>query len=537
MSYIQSEVLEAIRHPLFGEWVDGLIHKALEPRSDVWQGSGDSNRGARIGVIGLPYDKQAILQLMNVSPHHSICIQRKVAAISGLGFKTKAEVERDRALYQYRMQAEALANEIQLLNLSRLLNGSAEGASVEAGEEEERAEKALKALNERLKGTESAAHRALQTLEDPFYQHSEIDKKLDDLCMFSFADLMQQVMIDFEHGDGYIEVKRANKSSTTSTANGAGGYSTSRVTAGKIVGLYHIPAHLCNICIETDTGKYHYRISVDESNSGQEPQYFAKFGDTEDFWDRIHGKGSAGGDPYSAITEAIGQDPSRISEVIHFRDPSPQHRYYGYPQWLAALSSIELFRSVNQYKYDFFNNRGIPEFLFLLTGGKLDPVQWQTVLTNLNINKAQIPGKRKSVALNIEDEKIKSELIKLGAAEVDNTFKDDTEVIATNIVTAHSIPPLLANIQIPGRMGAYNELSQAMLSFQGLNIGPKQRIVMHTLGRTLASDKADLGLTADDIHLRRITEEVDLKALDTLGRMRNEYVNTPSRNLDEGVKD
>lgn len=523
--------MEVASHPLFGEWVDQLMTKAMNGEKDAWHSAKESNRGATVGVMGHPYNKAAILKLMNVSPHHSICLHRKVSAMTGLGFKTRAEVEGEKKTVELQRQLEAKLHEARIhsINMSMQNTPGQEGQA-------EQAQKILKSIQDiELSMAATKASDAFDALTDPFYQDSEIDNVLDPLCEFSFADLLQQVMLDYEHGDGYIETKRANKGRTTSS--GSGNNKVSKINKGDIVGLYHIPAAENRVVIETEIGKYHYRVGTTEDTQGQEPQYFAKFGDVEDFWKRIHGEGTAKNDYYATITEAVGQDPLRVSEVIHFRDPNPQHRYYGYPQWLAAISSIELFKSINQYKFDFFNNRGVPEFIFLLTGGKLEKKEWQTVLDNLNANLGTATGKRKSTALNIENEEIEANLLKLGAESVVDTYKDDSEVVATNIVASHSMPPLLANIQIPGKLGANNELSQAILSFQLLNIGPKQRNIMRTLRRTLASPDSGLKLRVEDCHLRRITDLMDLQALSTLGSMRSEYMAEPGRDLSQGTRD
>ena len=124
-------------------------------------------------------------------------------------------------------------------------------------------------------------------------------------------------------------------------------------------------------------------------------------------------------------------------------------------------------------------------------------------------------------------------------------FAKDTEVYAQNVVSAHRVPLWLANILIPGKLGASNEAVQSLITFQLLNVGPKQNIIQQTLGRTLGGPVADggvKGLEAEDFRLRKITSQFDIQGLDTVGRMREEAATATNsdgskRDVSAGVKD
>src|SRR4030066_147961 len=62
-----------------------------------------------------------------------------------------------------------------------------------------------------------------------------------------------------------------------------------------------------------------------------------------------------------------------ISEVIHFRKPSSASRWYGVPDWLAAVPKIELSHCMDQFQLDFFTNRGVPEFMLFILGAQVTP--------------------------------------------------------------------------------------------------------------------------------------------------------------------
>lgn len=329
---------------------------------------------------------------------------------------------------------------------------------------------------------------------------SKVDLLLDPLCDDSWASLLTEVTEDFwEVSVGYIEVTREKQEQTS-----------------KINGLFLIPASTCRVHIDDETGEYHFITNSGDGND----KHFARFGDL----DRV---------------KALFPDLKNISEVIRFKQPSSLSKWYGYPDWLAALASIELSQCLKQYKYDFYNNRGVPELLVTVTGGQLDEDTW-TALENAlaaNIGKGNT---QKTVALNIPNPEIKIEVEKLameGKGDGD-TFENNTNTLALNVVTAHQVPPLLAGIQIPGKLGANNELPNALMSFQLLKIGPAQRLFVQTLRNTLGKEDG-LGLDTSLLVFRTITEEIDLNKMETIGGMRQTLpeAQAEGRDLSTGPKD
>jgi hypothetical protein len=123
-----------------------------------------------------------------------------------------------------------------------------------------------------------------------------------------------------------------------------------------------------------------------------------------------------------------------------------------------------------------------------------------------------------------------------------------TEALATTIVSAHRVPPILAGILIPGKMGAANELPNSIMAFQTLVIGPMQTIWQSILGATLGGKfNGGLGLKPKDFEFKSIVDAMadglqklnpQKGAADTLGGMRSTLPEAAAegRNLNDGVK-
>lgn len=337
---------------------------------------------------------------------------------------------------------------------------------------------------------------------------SKVDKVLNPLCQINWAYTLNQVCEDFwETGTGYIEVVRRGVTGDATTA---------------ITGLHWVPSAQTYMVIEDDIGNYHFEVSNYGDGNGN-PVKFARFGDKEAFLNRERGGKN--------LSEELKRN---LSEIIHIPRPNNRSRWYGYPDWLSGVAPMELNQMMLQDRYDYFNNRGVPEFLLFIIGQKMGDTDWKKIEDSVQ---ATIGGgnAHKSAAINISNPEVKVQLEKLALETKDGSgFGADSEACALRVVSAHGVPPLLAGIQIPGKLGATNELPNALMAFQTIKIGPAQRLFQQVLGHTLGGDKAGLGLTMVDFTFKTILEEIDVEKMDTVARMRQTPMQAGAEGRDTG---
>lgn len=329
------------------------------------------------------------------------------------------------------------------------------------------------------------------------------------------------------HGTGYFEIVRDGAKENA-----------------PIIGCHFLPAPDTWVHIEDAKYTRHYDILA----RGQQSSYvsMAKFGDAMGMVKR-RTDGGAG------ISLGTGVHPN---EVIQFADPSSLSKYYGFPEWLACVSSIELVKAIKQQQFDFFNNNGVPEFFLFITGGKVGEKDWKKIEASLQATVGQ-GNAGKSVALNLFQEDIKIQLERLGLQGVTDggQFESQITTLSLDITSAHRCPAIIAGIQVPGKMGATNEAVNAILSFQLLTIGPMQKTIENVLDRTLGNPKLNGGLPfkRGDFKLRTLKDEMGLNAMmagqeagggqpggvmDTVSRMRQPLAQAQlqGRDLTAGVK-
>lgn len=337
------------------------------------------------------------------------------------------------------------------------------------------------------------------------YEQSKVDEVLNQFCDISFQDVLTKSCDGFHQcANGLMEVRREKPT-----------------IKAPITGLHPIPPSEARIYVEEPTGTRHWQINGKEGNE----RHFAMFGDIDDFV-RRQGKAK--------------KDLGTVSEVIHFPEPSILSRWYGYPSWLSAVAFIELFQAVLQDKFDFHLNRGVPEFFMFILGAKLETEDWEKIENALKAN-IGIGNGHKSLALNIEKKDLEIQIEKLAVEKQGDEFASMLETLALGIVSAHRVPPLLAGILIPGKLGATNELPNAMMAFQLLSVNQWQRTFQQTLGTTLGNKELvpNLDLELKDFTFNRITDQMDLGVMATVGGMRETLpqANAKGRDLKAGLKD
>jgi hypothetical protein len=334
------------------------------------------------------------------------------------------------------------------------------------------------------------------------FETDKVSDALDKLCEVSFQSVLQALGEDyFQIGGAWLEVIRRDDPSGL----------------GEITGLHWLPGSQVYVVIEDEaTYDRHYEV---ESREGAGNRIYAKFGDLAGLKKRMaQGKTGAG-----SMFMGSNMD-GKIAELIYIPRPSTLSRWYGMPDWLAATATIELAQMHKQHFFDFYNNRGVAEFLLFVLNANMSEEDGNKITSSLKGNIGS--GNRfKSNFFQINgDETTKVQLEHLAQEDVASQFAPLADVNAQEIVSAHRVPPLLAGIQIPGKMGAVNELPNALVAFQILVIGPAQKNFQTILGNTLGNPKLNggLGLKKEDFNLHEITAQLDIAAIDTAARMQDE---------------
>lgn len=303
------------------------------------------------------------------------------------------------------------------------------------------------------------------------HREQEIYEALDPLCRFGWQDVLDAVGDDdCGEGEGFIEVV----------------WDAGRT---RVLGLNHLDGAAVNVVVErqNDSERVHYQVTSVQGT--RETVAMAAWGDLLELRRRF---AAADGQPRidGLLAAPLG---GRIvdSEVIHLRHPNPRDPYSGYPDWVAATPAMELVHALVRHEFDFHFNRGVPELIYHLIGGTLNPKDWEKIENIFKANQG-VGSSQKSAALHLPGsaDAWRIQVERLGDPRSQDFFGEKSDALAMLIATAHGVPPILANILLPGKIGASNEGPNALLLFQKRKLGQIQRRYSRTLAATLGSGVA-----------------------------------------------
>jgi hypothetical protein len=470
---------------------------------------GASRQDSMLGRKEHPFSFRAASMFKHYNVHHSACIEAKKSATVGLDFYREPTMEKVEIVTEVERYEDEKAGREQDVALRE------QDLKLKA---KQKAKPVQKSLQEQPKADPLTGKPELAP-------RSQVSRVLDPLCDVSFLDVLTDVAEDFwQTGNGYIEVVR-DESETP-------------------VALYHCPAKDVHVVLEDHLGHIHYEVQSSDGSSFL--SVFAKFGDRK----RLLGKGGQNLGGLTPIpTFGISSRPRgrprkddktvqpRLTELIHFRRPTSFSRFYGYPDWLAAVLAIELKQCSTQHLYDFFNNRGVPEMIVSISGAQIPSEDWTDFKNALKAH-VGLGNSHKTFAFQLPDPQAKLEVHKLAMEGVtEDLFTQLADVLASEVVSAHGVPPLLAGIMIPGKLGASNELANALMAFQALRVGPAQRLFTTILQNTLGQDFT--AINEQQWQLRTILQELDIGQVATIGGMKQPLAQAKAegRDLSAGMKD
>jgi len=237
----------------------------------------------------------------------------------------------------------------------------------------------------------SATEKARKRLERAKFEMNDWLESLNDDD--SFTNTLMKFYTDVQAtGNGYLEIGR--------TVTGEIGY------------VGHIPATTVRVRRLRDG-----YIQI----IGNKVVYFRNFGATN--------------------VNPITNDP-RPNEIIHYKEYSPLNTFYGVPDIMSAIGSLQGDQLASQYNIDYFTNKGVPRYIVTLKGAKLSEEAedkmfrfLQTSLKGQNHRTLYIPLPGDTDGNKVE---FKMEAIENGTQEA--SFNDYRVRNRDDILIAHQVP-------------------------------------------------------------------------------------------------
>lgn len=192
-------------------------------------------------------------------------------------------------------------------------------------------------------------------------------------------------------------------------------------------------------------------------------------------------------DKYNTNNE-IEEFQKWLGTLLYIRRYKPGQMYYSQPKFTSALKWIYADGQIQNFHANNIDNSFAPAFIvkvnYKLTGLDEDGVPMKESLRNYISEK--LTGADNGGKFAILDGQTKDgaiEIIPFTQSTSHEMYITLQSLIRDNIATAFQVPPVLANIQVAGKLGTAKEIADASMYYQNAVIKHDQNLLMYHLNK------------------------------------------------------
>lgn len=173
--------------------------------------------------------------------------------------------------------------------------------------------------------------------------------------------------------------------------------------------------------------------------------------------------------------EVYQQKNSKITKLdaVHLLYYSPKSRYYGEPDYLAALLPILINAKADSFNDSFFNNSARADKAIVFENAEPDEGQIKAFKEFFGSNFKGYENAHKTLVVTAMGENAKVRFEDLSKTD-DLSFEKLKNINKDEIIAAHGVPPRMVGVMSAGTLGGGGELIGQLHSFNELTIIPKQ---------------------------------------------------------------
>lgn len=255
----------------------------------------------------------------------------------------------------------------------------------------------------------------------PDEEYDRIKKLMDE----SIDELFNIQLDDEIFGNGFVEIIRNNK--------------------GDVGELKHIPGVECSLVRKDNERCLKQKVNEKEA-------YFVPF-----------------------LSKRKTTNKEKLNEYGHLKNYCPTNRFYGIPQYIAALATINLDRSAIEYNVRKFEGDCIPDVVISVTGAELDKEAEEKINKFFRTNFKGLEGVGKSLIITNAEKDGEIKIDKLNEEVKEASYRLLRQDNKEEILVAHEVPPILLGVQSSGRLGQGLEVRDQMKNFNEFVVLPRQR--------------------------------------------------------------
>ncbi|WP_258031512.1 phage portal protein [Campylobacter concisus] len=180
---------------------------------------------------------------------------------------------------------------------------------------------------------------------------------------------------------------------------------------------------------------------------------------------------------------------------------SPNSRFYGEPDYLAAMLSILTNQKADSFNNAFFENSARADTAIIFENSEPDEMQLNAFKEFFGSNFKGTGNAHKTLVLTANGENAKVRIEDLSKVS-DISFEKLKNLNRDEIIAAHGVPPRMVGVMTAGQLGGSGEVTGQLHSFNELTIIPKQEQIewfFDSIGYPIKLKPIDVSNFKDDL--------------------------------------
>lgn len=168
----------------------------------------------------------------------------------------------------------------------------------------------------------------------------------------------------------------------------------------------------------------------------------------------------------------------RQDGIIYHRNPRPQLRAYGLPEYESAITDIETDISIAEFHNNNVKSGFSAGYIIEFLNGAPTQDEKDQVVTDLREKYTEARKGGELFVIFSESKERGVNVIPIRPNDLDKQFEQLRKDVNQSIITRHGITsPMLMAIKTEGQLGGNNEILSAAELFQNKYVSPKQRVI------------------------------------------------------------
>ena len=165
------------------------------------------------------------------------------------------------------------------------------------------------------------------------------------------------------------------------------------------------------------------------------------------------------------------------TQLLYVKEYRPGTEYYTLPDYISTVDWIELDKEVSNFHLKSVQNGFTPSMIINFNQG-IPEDEEQAIISNKIKTKYAGTDNASNVFITFSDgSDSKPDFIPITLNDSDERFLMLEEHIMQNITTGHRIPPVIAGVQVEGKLGSTAEIIENEAIFQSQVINSKQALI------------------------------------------------------------